>query len=36
MREVWDVHPREGIGPLHFGMTHAEVAKFDHVMGPLD
>ena len=36
MPEVWNVYPREGVGSLRFGMTHAEVARFDHVIGPLE
>lgn len=36
MSEVWNVHPKKGLGPLEFGMTRADVAKFEHIMGPLD
>ncbi|MEZ0471650.1 hypothetical protein [Luteimonas salinilitoris] len=36
MSEVWNVCPKEGLGPLEFGMTHAEVAEFENIMGPLD
>ena len=36
MSEIWNVHPKNGLGPLEFGMTHAEVAAFEHIMGPLD
>lgn len=36
MREVWDVYPTKGLGPLRFGMTRAEVGKFENVMGSVD
>ena len=36
MSIVWNVLPKEGLGPLAFGMTRADVAKFEHIMGPLD
>ena len=36
MREVWDVIPLKGLGPLRFGMTQDQVAEFDQIMGPLE
>jgi hypothetical protein len=36
VREVWTVNPHRGLGPLQFGMTQAQVAEFENVMGPLD
>lgn len=36
MSIVWNVLPKEGLGPLAFGMTQADVAKFEHFMGPVD
>ncbi len=36
MSEIWTIHPNKGLGPLEFGMTHAQVSKFESVMGPLD
>ncbi|WP_372392420.1 hypothetical protein ACCQ05_21200 [Xanthomonas sp. NCPPB 3582] len=34
--EIWSVNPNKGLGPLEFGMTQAQVAAFEAVMGPLD
>lgn len=36
MRTVWNIDPGIGIGPLKFGMSRAQVAEFDHIMGQLD
>ncbi|MBB5864273.1 hypothetical protein [Xanthomonas sp. 3058] len=36
MSAIWTVNPRKGLGPLEFGMTQAQVAEFENVMGPID
>lgn len=36
MNEVWKIHPNKGLGPLQFGMTQAQVAAFEDIMGPLE
>ncbi|MBB5866312.1 hypothetical protein [Xanthomonas sp. 3058] len=36
MSEIWIVNPGKGLGPLEFGMTQAQVAEFENVMGPID
>lgn len=36
MSEIWTVNPNRGVGPLEFGMTQAQVAAFESVMGPLE
>nr|WP_295985954.1 hypothetical protein [uncultured Agrobacterium sp.] len=36
MTEIWIVNPHKGLGPLEFGMTQAQVAEFENVMGPID
>lgn len=36
MPEIWSINPNKGLGPLEFGMTQAQVAAFEAVMGPLD
>lgn len=34
--DTWEVGPNKGVGPLRFGMTHKEVARYDDVMGAVD
>ncbi|WP_243391154.1 hypothetical protein [Xanthomonas prunicola] len=36
MREIWNITPNRGLGPLEFGMTQAQVAAFESVMGPVE